>query len=119
MEEPTRLDSKEPCYAVIFTSFRSTDVEGYAEMAARMEALARAQPGFLGVDSVREGKLGITVSYWSSLEAIAAWRMHVEHQVAQSEGRRRWYDAFTLHVTRVIRSAQFDRNHESHAAPEA
>ena len=53
-----------PYYAVIFTSVRSATNEGYADTAAKMVALASGQPGFLGVESVREqGGLGITVSY--------------------------------------------------------
>ena len=51
-----------PYYAVIFTSVRTTIDEGYVETAEKMVALASEQPGFLGVESVREeGGLGITV----------------------------------------------------------
>jgi heme-degrading monooxygenase HmoA len=59
-----------PYYAVIFTSLRTQEDSGYAAMADAMFALAARQPGFLGVESAREG-LSITVSYWESLEAIA------------------------------------------------
>lgn len=44
-----------PYYAVIFTSYRTEGDNGYAEMAARMVALAAEQPGFLGIESAREG----------------------------------------------------------------
>ena len=60
-----------PYYAVIFTSERTETGDGYADTTARMLELAAAQPGYLGVESARDG-LGITVSYWASLEAIAA-----------------------------------------------
>jgi heme-degrading monooxygenase HmoA len=36
-------------------------------------------------------ELGITVSYWQSLAAIAAWRQASEHQVAQKLGGEKWY----------------------------
>ena len=63
-----------PYYAVIFTSHQASD-EGYAETSARMEELGREQPGFLGIESVRGGDgLGITISYWSDLESIRAWK---------------------------------------------
>lgn len=39
-------------------------------MAERMVALAGEQPGFLGVESVREG-VGITASYWSDWSRFA------------------------------------------------
>ena len=88
----TRLASTpEPSYyAVIFSSEKSEDGEGYEAASARMMELARQQPGFLGVETAAEEGLGITVSYWESLEAIAAWRRHAEHSVAQAEGRARW-----------------------------
>ena len=62
-----------PYYAVIFTSHRHEVDDGYAQMAERMLELARCQPGFLGVESARDG-LGITVSYWADLDSIRQWR---------------------------------------------
>lgn len=61
-----------PYYAVIFSSQRTKGDSGYGEMAERIVALATQQPGFLGVESVRgTDGFGITVSYWSSEEAIS------------------------------------------------
>jgi heme-degrading monooxygenase HmoA len=95
-----------PYYAVIFTSRRSEVDDGYGAMGDRMVELAAQQPGFLGVESVRDAAgLGITVSYWSSLEAIAAWKANAEHRVAQSTGRRKWYTHFETRVARVERAA--------------
>ena len=96
-----------PYYAVIFTSLRADDGDGrgYAEMAERMVELARAQPGFLGVESVRGADgFGITVSYWASAEAIASWKANVEHLAAQRLGRERWYERYELRVARVERA---------------
>lgn len=90
-----------PYYAVIFTSLRTEGDRGYAETAQRMLELARQQPGFLGVESVRAG-LGITVSYWSSLEAIEAWKNHAEHNAAQQKAPL-WYRSFRVRVCRVER----------------
>lgn len=58
-----------PYYAVISTSLRTDGDQGYSAMAKAMLQLAAEQPGFLGVESVRDG-LGITVSYWKDLESI-------------------------------------------------
>lgn len=97
--------SHPPYYAVIFSSERTHEDDGYALMAERMVALAAEQPGFLGVDSARGADgVGITVSYWQSEEAIAAWKAHAEHSVARTLGRKRWYSAFTLRVARVERA---------------
>lgn len=92
-----------PYYAVIFTSIRTAaDDKNYSEMAERMVDLATAQPGFLGVESVRDG-LGITVSYWESLEAIQQWKQHSEHVIARELGRAQWYSCFKTRVCKVER----------------
>ena len=66
-----------------------------------MVQLASEQPGFLGMDSVREGAIGITVSYWESLEAIRGWGRHAEHVEAQRLGRESWYEEYSIRITRV------------------
>ncbi|HEX6885710.1 MAG TPA: antibiotic biosynthesis monooxygenase [Planctomycetota bacterium] len=94
-----------PYHAVIFSSLRTPGDHGYGAMAERMLELARAQPGFLGVESVRDAAgLGITVSYWRDEASIAGWRRHAEHLVAQERGRSEWYAAFELRVARVERA---------------
>ncbi|WP_205688869.1 antibiotic biosynthesis monooxygenase family protein [Candidatus Macondimonas diazotrophica] len=78
-----------PYYAVIFSSQRTEGDHGYGEMAERMTRLAARRPGFLGIDSVRgTDGFGITVSYWASTEAIAAWKADVDHRAAQARGMR-------------------------------
>jgi heme-degrading monooxygenase HmoA len=67
-----------PYYAVIFTSVRSDADNDYAATAAHMLALASQQPGFLGFESARQ-EIGISVSYWSSLEAINSWKENSTH----------------------------------------
>jgi heme-degrading monooxygenase HmoA len=98
---------KPPYYAVIFSSVRTeNDTEGYAEMAERMVALATEQPGYLGIESARDG-LGITVSYWESLEAIRNWKAYAEHMEAQRLGRETWYASFKTRVCKVERDYGF------------
>jgi len=94
-----------PYYAVIFTSTRTAVDDGYGAVADRMVDLAAKQPGFLGVESTRGADgLGITVSYWASLDAIAAWKANAEHRVAQATGHRKWYEHFETRVARVERA---------------
>jgi heme-degrading monooxygenase HmoA len=99
---------KPPYYAVIFTSLRTPGDAGYSAMSDAMAALAARQPGFLGIESVRE-ELGITISYWESLEAIAAWKQNSAHLVAQQQGRGLWYQAFRVRICRVEREYDFDK----------
>jgi len=96
-----------PYYAVIFTSARTAGERGYGAMAERMVELAARQPGFLGVESVRgTDGAGITVSYWDSERAIADWKQHAEHQVAQRLGREVWYADFALRIAKVERASR-------------
>lgn len=97
-----------PYYAVIFTSERTDVKEGYGETAERMEELARQQPGYLGHESAREG-LGITVSYWESLEAIRNWKQQMEHVTAQQNGRNAWYASYKTRICKVERDYGFEK----------
>ncbi|UYO02887.1 antibiotic biosynthesis monooxygenase family protein [Paenibacillus sp. PSB04] len=94
-----------PYYAVIFTSEMSDgENRGYGKMGDKMVELASKQPGFLGVESVRgTDGVGITVSYWESLEAIKAWKENSLHRVAQDKGKSEWYAKFGLRVSKVER----------------
>jgi heme-degrading monooxygenase HmoA len=100
-----------PYYAVIFCSQRrdARPDDGYAQMAQRMGELAECQPGYLGVESSRDAQgLGITVSYWRSLEDIRAWRSQSEHVAAREQGRRDWYRLYQLRIARVERQYAWD-----------
>ena len=92
-------------YAVIFSSKRYSDNDGYSEMAGRMVELAETQPGYLGVESARgEDGFGITVSYWRDEASIAAWKSNAEHRMAQDRGQKNWYAHYELRVAHVERS---------------
>jgi len=103
---PTFANTPEPpYYAVVFSSQRTDGDNGYGQMAARMVELAARQPGFIGVESVRGADgFGITVSYWKSAEAIAAWKADVEHLAAQEMGKRAWYEHYELRIAKVERA---------------
>ena len=92
---------KPPYYAVVFFSLLASAAEGYATTADRMLKLVEQQEGFLGVDSAREGELGITVSYWRSLEDIRKWKEQAEHRLAQESGKRDWYSAYQIRICLV------------------
>jgi heme-degrading monooxygenase HmoA len=103
-----------PYWAVIFSSRRRGGAEpaddpGYAAAAQRMVELAADQPGFLGIESSRDGSgFGITVSYWQSPEALLAWRRQVEHAAIREQGRERWYEHYELRVAAVERAYGWD-----------
>ncbi len=99
------LSLKPPYYAVVFSSQRTDGDGGYDAMGERMTELAKAQPGYLGVESVRGADgFGITVSYWDSEANIAAWKRNAEHRIAQETGQASWYAHYETRVAKVERA---------------
>ena len=96
-------------FAVIFTAQRSLSGDDIYDITAdRMVLLARRQPGFLGVESVRgDDGIGITVSYWVDRDAIANWRQQAEHLAAQALGRQEFYDWYRVRVAEVVTERTF------------
>lgn len=92
--------------AVIFVALRTgADDAGYGKAAERMDALAATQPGYLGIDSVRDANgLGITVSYWADEASALGWKANAEHAAVRELGRARWYAHYRLIVSTVDRA---------------
>jgi heme-degrading monooxygenase HmoA len=97
-----------PYYAVIFTSQRTDGDNEYGKMAQAMEELASKQQGFLGIESARDNELGITVSYWESIEDINSWKQNSSHKVAQEKGKLEWYKNYNVRVCKVERDYSFE-----------
>ena len=94
---------------MIFSSLRAVAPDGvddgYGETAARMEALAAEQPGYLGFESARDPEgLGISVSYWADERAARAWKQVAEHLIAQERGAAEWYAEYRVRVATVTRA---------------
>lgn len=106
------MTAKFPYYAVIFTSRRTDEEAGYGETSDLMMELAALQPGYLGVDHARE-EIGITVSYWESLQAIADWKAQADHLLAQKNGREKWYSEYRIRICRVEKEYGFSREDTS------
>lgn len=96
-----------PDYAVIFTSVRTPVDQGYLDAARHMQALAAEQPGFLGFETARQ-EIGISVSYWASLDAIEAWKDNAAHRQVQARAAD-WYHSFRVRVCRVEREYGIDK----------
>lgn len=101
-----------PYYAVIFASTKSNDLEGFAEMDEKILALAIEQPGFLGYETAGSPPHSIFISYWTSPEAIDAWRKNMQHQEAKKMGFAQWYDRFLTQICKVEHSNEFIRKDE-------
>jgi heme-degrading monooxygenase HmoA len=100
---------KPPYYAVIFTSLKSEEPEGYNDTSERMLELVHQQEGFLGFESFRnEHGFGVTISYWRSLEEIKKWKQNDPHLWAQEQGKKRWYKSYKVRICKVEHDYSFD-----------
>ena len=63
------------------------------------------QDGFLGMENA-QSDIGITISYWSDLEAIKRWKEHLASK-AQREGQNRWYQHYKVRIAKVERDYEF------------
>jgi heme-degrading monooxygenase HmoA len=107
----TLAGTPEPPYvAVIFTSLRGDDGEGYLETDEAMLELVQRQPGYLGVEALDDGAMGISVSYWATDEDARAWKRVAEHVAAQQLGHDRWYRAYRVRVATVERDYGFSKD---------
>ena len=95
-----------PYYAVIFSSIRTKDNKGYAKMNSLMNELALQQKGFMGMENANSD-IGISISYWSDLEAIKLWKENLAHQKAQVEGQKTWYRQYKVRIAKVERDYEF------------
>lgn len=95
-----------PYYAVIFTSLRRSRHAGYEDMSKEMIELVKEQDGFLGLESARN-EIGITVSYWDSLDSIKKWKNVDAHKKAQQKGKKDWYDHYKVRICKVERDYGF------------
>jgi heme-degrading monooxygenase HmoA len=78
-------------------------------MSNKMEKLAKLQDGFLGMNSARND-IGITISYWDSLEAIKNWKQQSDHLIAQEKGKSDWYNWYNIKICKVEREYEFEIN---------
>ena len=99
------MSNASPEIAVIFSSQRTAEHDdAYAVVAEEMEALARQQPGFRGIESARSADgFGITVSYWADAASVAAWKAQADHLVAQERGKADFYTHYTVRLARITR----------------
>lgn len=102
-------------YAVIFEFWpRHERKAEYFDHARALRAELEKVPGFISVERfesiVEPGKF-LSLSFWESDEAIAAWRTHLRHREAQAAGRGGIFADYRLRVAAVVRDyGMSDRN---------
>jgi heme-degrading monooxygenase HmoA len=98
-------------YVVIFRSTRNLD-DGklYSEWSEKMENLVKTINGYEHHFGFRDtsSREGVTVSYFTSLEAISQWKKVGEHKVAQQLGRDSFYEQYSVQICEVLRDYGFE-----------
>jgi heme-degrading monooxygenase HmoA len=82
--------------------------EPYLAMAARLKPMLESLGGCLALERFdRDDGSGwvLSMQRWSDEEALARWRAHGEHRLAQDRGRARLFDGYRLRVARRLAAA--------------
>ncbi len=87
-------------YLNIFRSRKCGDMDGqaYSADAARMQALARVQKGFIAYRSyaAADGET-LSMSEWETEEDARAWQRQIDHARVQAKGRSDYYESYTVY----------------------
>lgn len=98
-----------PYFAVIFTSTRTKDDNGYNSASDEIVEIVSTQKGFLGAESVRDADgFGMTVSYWNSIESINEWKKNLNHREAKESGKKVWYQNYMIRICEVKSDNYFE-----------
>jgi heme-degrading monooxygenase HmoA len=90
----------------------------FHSLNARIDDVARALPGFRGVESwqATAGTRRNATYYWDTLETLQAFSTHPVHQEAKRQYAR-WYAGYHVVVAQVLRS--YGDGAFEHATPNA
>ncbi|HEY4799770.1 MAG TPA: DUF4188 domain-containing protein [Bacteroidia bacterium] len=95
-------------YAVIFSSTKEDDLNGYYELDDQLMEMAKEDPGFLGWENVKNGNQSIFISYWSDMEAINRWRTNETHMEAKKQFSK-WYKRLLSQICKVEHTKLFEK----------
>ena len=102
-------------YLVVFRNRKRADIDyaAYEADAARMEALASRQPGYLSFKSytAADGEV-IALSEWSDEASARAWGRLADHRAVQARGRSAYYESYTLFACDAPRIHRFPHEDE-------
>ena len=98
-------------YVVIFRANIGKLDEEYSSFAKQLRQLALEHYHCLEFHACTEGSQEVALSYWRSLQDIAAWRDDVQHKIAQHQAVGRWYQSCSVEIAEIVR--QYQRSHQS------
>lgn len=79
--------------------------EQFHQLNARIDEVARANPGFIGVESWQsaDGSRRCATYYWRDLESLEAFSRAPAHLEAK-RAYARWYEGYQIVISQVVRS---------------
>lgn len=99
-------------YVVIFrASIRQFD-QDYQTIAEELRDLALSHYNCIEFVALTEGNNEIALSYWHSEEDILKWKQNAQHLVAQSLGMKKWYQSYSVEITKVTRRYDYEQAEE-------
>jgi heme-degrading monooxygenase HmoA len=78
----------------------------YLDLAAQLRPLLDDLPGFISVErfrSLADPEKLLSLSFWESEAAVAAWRAMPEHRAAQARGRAEVFRDYRIRIADVSR----------------
>ncbi len=104
-------DTDQPVVTVFRSRLRAdAEVNGYAELAAAMEARARQMPGFVDFKTfaAQDGER-VSLVVFETRAHHDAWRDDPEHRRAQQRGRDELYASYTIMVCNELTRRHFEQ----------
>jgi heme-degrading monooxygenase HmoA len=96
----------------------TADQTALVQLGQRMYALASSMPGYLSYkEFAAEDGETVAIVEFESLETLAAWRKHPEHEVVQQRGRDEFFLEYHIQVCTPVRDYRFGPNPPSEVAP--
>ncbi len=95
---------------VFRSRLRSADDPTYRQLAAELEAAARAMPGFVDfTQSATADGERVSVITFDSWATHRGWRDDARHRVAQRRGRDDFYAEYSIQVGETASRSQWSR----------
>ncbi len=80
--------------------------EDYFDLAAGLKPELEGIDGFISVErfqSTTDPNKYVSLSFWRDEAAVAAWRAHADHGLAQKRGKEEIFADFRIRVAKVLR----------------
>lgn len=96
--------------AVFRSKLREGIEEEFLELGDKMLEIAESMPGFISYEVYKSSDGGrASIIQFETAEQLQAWRNQPEHSAAQTRGRERYYERYSLLVGEVDRESHFER----------